>query len=220
MLDANERKDREQLLEDMMKLARTKLLCSNHIHSPPEQHSHIARIAILDVLITIDYEPRRESTHQFEMELIASHMRTAFSAPDHRLYVRSGYPSEPFIAEAANRQLDYFIKANGTFSMINDLRRKLDEGLIDLGQKGEVVMRLLLRMAYMDAIIREQEDTTSPNFSIGCDFVTFLTALFADAYHSSILKRGSDNVAESPPPRSPRCISKCSRSVHALCQSC
>ncbi|KAN0074451.1 hypothetical protein V8E55_011863 [Tylopilus felleus] len=195
MLDKNEVKETEELLEDMMKLAREKLLCSNDIDARPSIHSHMARIAILDVLITIDYEPRRVSTHQFEMELIASHMRTAFSAPDHRLYVRSGYPSEPFIAEAANRQLHHYMMVDSSFSMINDLRDKLDEGLIDLGQTGEVVMRFLLRMAYTNAIIHEQEDT--PNFSSGCGFVTFLKALFADAVHSSVLNRGPHNVAKS-----------------------
>ena len=78
MLPASQGEDRKKLLRDMMNLARKKLLCSNDIDSPPYKHSVTARIAILDVLITIDYEPRRESTHQFEMELIASHMRTAF----------------------------------------------------------------------------------------------------------------------------------------------
>ncbi|KAN0074746.1 hypothetical protein V8E55_011795 [Tylopilus felleus] len=155
-------------------------------------------MAILDVLISIDYEPRRQSTHQFEMELIASHMRTAFSAPNHRLYVRSGYPSEPFLAEAANRQLHHYMKVDSTFSFIGDLMRKL-EGLIDLGQKGEVVMRFLLRMAYVDAIIREQKDTVTPNFSMGCGFVTFLTALFASTHHASVLERRPDNVVEASP---------------------
>ena len=82
--------------------------------------------------------------------------------------------------------------------MIHDLKDKLDEGLIDHGQAGEVVMRFLLRMAYMDAIIREQKDARTPNFSSGCGFVTFLTALFADAVHSSVMNRGPDNVAKSP----------------------
>jgi hypothetical protein len=200
MLEANQDKDVEALLRNMMNLARKKLLCSNDINATPRNHSQMARIAILDVLITIDYEPRRVSTHQFEMELIASHMRTAFSAPDHRLYVRSGYPSEPFLAEAANRQLHHYMKVDPRFSMIGELKDQLDAGLIDLGQKGEVVMRFLLRRAYMDAIIREQKKHTSPNFSIGCSFVTFLRALFARAFHTSVLNHGPDNIAEPFPP--------------------
>ncbi|KAN0074499.1 hypothetical protein V8E55_011911 [Tylopilus felleus] len=132
------------------------------------RHSHMARIAILDVLITIDYEPRPVSTHQFEMELISSHMRTAFSAPDSWF-------------------LHHYMKVDRNFSMIDDMRGKLDEGLIDLGQKGEVVMRFLLRRAYMDVIIREQKKHTSgPNFSIGCSFVAFLTTLFARAFHTLV----------------------------------
>jgi hypothetical protein len=91
------------------------------------------------------------------------------------------------------------MKVDPTFSFIDDLRRKLDEGLIDLGQMGEVVMRFLLRMAYVDAIIREQKNTVTPNFSMGCGFVTFLTALFASTHHASVLERGPDNVVEASP---------------------
>ncbi|KAN0088160.1 hypothetical protein V8E55_005217 [Tylopilus felleus] len=143
MLETSRGEDRKMLLEDMMNLARMKLLCSNHIDSRATRQSPITRIAILDVLITIDYEPRRELTYEFEMELI------------------------PFIAEAANRQLHHFMKDSGTFRIMDDLIRKLDDSLIDLGQKGEMVMCFLLRRAYMDAIIREQKDTTIPNFSTG-----------------------------------------------------
>ena len=103
------------------------------------------------------------------------------------------------LAEAANRQLHHYMKVDPTFSFIDDLRRKLDEGLIDLGQKGEVVMRFLLRMAYVDAIIREQKNTVTPNFSMGCGFVTFLTALFASTYHASVLERRPDNAVEASP---------------------
>ncbi|KAN0074507.1 hypothetical protein V8E55_011919 [Tylopilus felleus] len=130
-------------------------------HARPSIHSHMARIAILDALITIDYEPRWVSTHQFEMELIASHMRSAFFAPDS--------------------------------CTIDDLRDKLDEGLIDLDQKGEVVVCFLLWRAYINSIIREKKDM--PLRYVFDD-------PFARAFHTSVLNHGPDNIAEPSPPLS------------------
>ncbi|KAG8217190.1 hypothetical protein J3R82DRAFT_5272, partial [Butyriboletus roseoflavus] len=120
--------------------------------------------------------------------MVASHMRTAFSVPDHPLYIRSGYPSEPFLAEAASRQM-YLYMRDSPNTMISILKNNLDHGLIDLGQRGEVVMRVLLRKAYMEAIVAEQgSQGPQPNFSKGCSFLHFLKALFADGHHDRILK--------------------------------
>ena len=185
------------IVDGAMRLARKKLVAHDDIFKT--KHSRIAMLAILDVLITIDFEPRRETAHEEQMEMVSSHMRTAFSIPDHRLYFRSGYPSEPFLAEAASRQMYHYMH-KGSQSMISILTENLDSGLIDLGQKGEVVMRVLLRSAYMDAIVAEQTDASSqdpqPNFSKGCSFLQFLKALFSNIHHTSILKAQPDNEVE------------------------
>ncbi|KAG8217164.1 hypothetical protein J3R82DRAFT_5244, partial [Butyriboletus roseoflavus] len=128
--------------------------------------------------------------------MVASHMRTAFSVPDSRLYIRSGYPSEPFLAEAASRQM-YLYMRDSPNTMISILKNNLDHGLIDLGQRGEVVMRVLLRKAYMEAIVAEQgSQGPQPNFSKGCSFLQFLKALFADRHHDRILKATPENGVE------------------------
>jgi len=62
-------------------------------------------LAVVDVLLTLDFEPRRQVTRNQEAKLVASHMRIAFSAPKDR---RSGYPSKPQLAEAAARQMHEF----------------------------------------------------------------------------------------------------------------
>jgi hypothetical protein len=71
---------------------------------------HAAVTAVLDVLLTLDFEPRSQVAHKREAELVASHMRIAFSVPKDRRYIRSGYPSEPLLAEAAARQMPEFQK--------------------------------------------------------------------------------------------------------------
>ncbi|KAH7890628.1 hypothetical protein F5I97DRAFT_59418 [Phlebopus sp. FC_14] len=174
-------KESQKVVDGAMNLARTKLIYDDKLDK--SHHSTIAMLAVLDVLITIDYEPKRVSA--IELEMVASHLRVAFSVPRHRLFIRSGYPSEPFIAEAASRQMHHYLQSDNS-SMIGLLAQELTNGLIDCSQKGEVVMRLLLRMAYMNAIGTEQSGQL--NFSVGCSFLTFLQALFPANFHDIILQ--------------------------------
>ncbi|KAI6037804.1 hypothetical protein EDC04DRAFT_2700044 [Pisolithus marmoratus] len=198
MIEASAGQDKFELINATMQLARSKLVYSNNIDG--EHQTDVAMLATLDVLITIDYEPKRELVHKYEIDMVTSHMRIAFSIPKHRFYIRSGYPSEPFLAEAASRQMYRYLQFPGR-TVANLLRENFDNGLIDLGQKGEVVMRLLLRMAYMDAIITEQADeidrTGEPNFSKGCSFLVFLQALFARQFHEEILRSEPNNGVTS-----------------------
>ncbi|KAH7890620.1 hypothetical protein F5I97DRAFT_1923094 [Phlebopus sp. FC_14] len=179
-------KESQKVVDEAMNLARTKLIYDDKLDM--SHHSTIAMLAVLDVLITIDYEPKRVSA--IELEMVASHLRVAFSVPRHRLFIRSGYPSEPFIAEAASRQMHHYLQSDNS-SMIGLLAQELTNGLIDCSQKGEVVMRLLLRMAYMNAIGTEQSGQL--NFSVGCSFLTFLQALFPANFHDIILQSNPEN---------------------------
>lgn len=58
----------------------------------------------MGVLLNLDYHPSRDPTLQ--TDLIARHLRTAYSAPVHREYFYSGYPSEPVLSLAALRHVD------------------------------------------------------------------------------------------------------------------
>ncbi|KAI6101678.1 hypothetical protein EDD17DRAFT_1786370 [Pisolithus thermaeus] len=197
LIEASTGADKSEFAEKIMALARAKLVHSSDIGA---EQSDLAMLAILDVLITIDYEPRLDLAHKCEMDMIASHMRIAFSIPQHRSYTRSGYPSEPFLAEAASRQMYRFFR-HPTISMARILWKNFESGLIDLGQNGQIIMRLLLRFAYMNAIAVEQADkrypTGEPNFSKGCSVVRLLKALFANRYHAEILMSKPDNDVSS-----------------------
>lgn len=198
MFNVNKGYYSSELLGDMMGLARAKLLLNSNINE--EKHSCTAMLVILDVLITIDYEPSQESARKLQIEMVSSHMRTVFSIPDLFELWCSTYPSEPFIAEAASRQMYHYTKQRD-FSMAGLLKKTFDFGLVNLRQKGEMVMRLLLREAYMNAIVAEQkgeEEDASPNFSKGCSFRGFLKALFAEEFHASVLECKPDNKVASP----------------------
>ncbi|KAI6114754.1 hypothetical protein EDD16DRAFT_1517604 [Pisolithus croceorrhizus] len=82
--------------------------------------------------------------------------------------------------------------------MVQLLQKNFEAGLIDLSQKGEVVMCLLLRMAYMNATTTKQADENDPtgklNFSKGCNVIRFLKALFANEFHGQILRAVDKSV--------------------------
>lgn len=68
---------------------------------------------MLDVLLHLDFEPRRQVANDIQANMVASHMRIVYSVPASREYLRSGYPSEPILAEAAMRQMHYFQSREG-----------------------------------------------------------------------------------------------------------
>lgn len=63
--------------------------------------SDLGQLAVADVRLSLQYEPNLEMSQSLDTQakLVASHMRIAYSVPAHREYIRSGYPSEPILAE-------------------------------------------------------------------------------------------------------------------------
>ncbi|KIM83548.1 hypothetical protein PILCRDRAFT_6971 [Piloderma croceum F 1598] len=152
-------------------------------------------LAVVDVLLTLDFEPRRQVTCIREAQLVASHMRIAFSVPKEREYIRSGYPSEPLLAEAAARQMDEFQTLTPDINvMLDTLKHELDSGLLDQGQRGKVVFRLLLSQAYRCGIQKDHADDSRYNFSKGCKLTTFIQELFSKDYAKQILDSVPDNI--------------------------
>jgi hypothetical protein len=85
---AGNRKD--DLLKIIVDLARSKLLCQNDIDvSHLELGKKAGATAVVDLRLMLDYETRREAAREAEVELVASHMRMAFSVPQRREYLRS-----------------------------------------------------------------------------------------------------------------------------------
>ncbi|KAK0205621.1 hypothetical protein DFS33DRAFT_1258736 [Desarmillaria ectypa] len=107
----------------------------------------VFKMALVDIRVMIEYEPRREKARRLQQEMVRGHMRVAFSVPEHREYMRSGNPSEPILAEAA---------AISTYEELVDpvdvIYRLLEENLISKGERGELVSRLLLTLAWDAAI--------------------------------------------------------------------
>jgi hypothetical protein len=65
-----------------------------------------ALIAALSVRVILDFDILWESARSFEEKLVESHMRVAFSVPEHQEFLQSVAPSEPLLAEAAAQILN------------------------------------------------------------------------------------------------------------------
>ena len=86
---------------------RAKLVYSQMISDPPDKFTNIARLAVVDVRLCLDYETQVEDNKamQTAVDLVATHMRTVYSIPQHRQYLYSGYSSEPLLAEVSSSRL-------------------------------------------------------------------------------------------------------------------
>ncbi|KAL6303725.1 hypothetical protein BKA93DRAFT_786438 [Sparassis latifolia] len=157
----------------LLELARMKLMGMEKYTEDIDQ-SKRGLLAALSTRLLLDFEPTREVSRSMEAQLVEANMRIAYSVPKHREYVRSGCPSEPILAEAAAQAM-------------NELKRTVPEqladfvvdGLIGKGEKGELVMRLLLVQAYDKAAKKTCErDQVDLSFSRSVHLFDFLEALF------------------------------------------
>src|ERR1700676_2496250 len=145
-----------EVMLTIINLARAKLLCQDTIDVKATDVGKTERTAVVDVRLMLDYEPRREASHLLQAELVASHMRICYSVPKSREYMRSGYPSEPILAEAAAQQM-YAFRKRDPRAILDILKDNMEGGLLDRGERGELVGRELLMSAYDRAIEREGE---------------------------------------------------------------
>lgn len=262
----------------VMDLAITKLLGMTTF-TGTEALTDAAMLAVLDVLLSLRYHPQRASTQTLAESMVASHMRTVFSAPASRTYLHSGYSSEPILAEAALRivaLLDmYFLPPLRTLrpssdgispstsgesvstkpptsastkpqtsvpgpdmsvSMLIDpqtaptaeklfeiptpvitpenaypqtdslaymLRHMANgnEGAIDMGQRGENMIKIVLVRSYMAAVRIQHSDDNLPDivWSRGCLLTTFLRCLFAESAAAGVMVALPDNVRNGKP---------------------
>ncbi|KAL4251325.1 hypothetical protein ABKN59_005644 [Abortiporus biennis] len=145
---------------NLIRFARRKLLCSMDIDNAARDFSTESLLALIDILLRLHFKPQQHMICRIQQEsipteetLINSHMRYVHSVPEHRIYSYSTYPSEPILAEAAAQQLHAFSTHQlRPSSLIDVLDKHVENGLIDIGERGEVVARLLIIRAAMRAV--------------------------------------------------------------------
>jgi hypothetical protein len=189
---------RATMCRELINLARSKLICSNSIEAPRSQSELLAQTACVDARVMLPFEPGRFSANRQQMELISSHMRTVFSVTQARDVVRSGYPSEPILAEAAARQLHHWATLAGEDSnpMLDILKMNLDNDLLDRGKLGAVVARsILLAARDRAAVTHHRNKAEPPHFTAPVPVVLFIEELLGHDVAQALLCSYPDNVA-------------------------
>ncbi|KAJ7211208.1 hypothetical protein GGX14DRAFT_623845 [Mycena pura] len=157
----------------------------------------LANFAAISTRVLIDAELERETGHRLIAMLVHNHLRTVFSIPEHREYMRTGVPSEPIIAEAAA-----VIMHQTPIRMTEILQKLLHSNLIGNGERGELVARALLIMA-IDAAIHKQglPIDLGPLYAQGktafhkaVSVKAFIEALFAQKHHRAMMESLPENV--------------------------
>ncbi|TFK93135.1 hypothetical protein K466DRAFT_538427 [Polyporus arcularius HHB13444] len=190
--------------ETLLAFARSKLLCCDKLTGPMTDYPRAARTAVIDARIMLSYGAH-PSAQQYQMDLVASHVRTVYSIPRDRECIYSGYSSEPVLAEAAARQLALWRELepqnpDNTRPLIEPavaiLQRLLQQDLLARGETGEIgktVGRLLLLLARDNAARSSSNPKQTTHYSRPISVEAFITALFPTDIAERILESVPDN---------------------------
>lgn len=152
------------------------------------------QLAVLSTKLSLDFRVTDSRAHNAAVKLVASHMRMAFSVPNHRRYLYSGTPSEPVLAEACAQLLAQWRKARRTTTP-ELLLPFIASGMIEKGPRGELLARVLLTDAYDRAAEKNVLVSHLPPYSQPVTVRAFLQELFTPHHAAAILASLPDNVS-------------------------
>jgi hypothetical protein len=102
-------------------------------------------LAVLSQRFALDVCPGHPDAVSYVEKGVASHMRTCLSTTEDRTWTFTSYPSEPLLSCAAANLLHR--EAENITYALNLLKKKVDEGMFEIGQSGELTSRLVLLLA-------------------------------------------------------------------------
>jgi len=130
----------------------TQKLCGAAAYNTADSHQVLAVLAQrfgLEVCFG-----HREAVEYVESS-VASHLRVCITTTEDRLWSYTTYPSEPFLSCAAAFLLH--ISGDALDAALNTLQTKVENGMIDIGQRGELVSRFLWLLAKDLFVLGKQE---------------------------------------------------------------
>lgn len=175
---------------DLIAFAKTKL-------APLAVDDPVSQLAVLDIRLLLTFEPTNRA-RQHEQELVRSYMRLAYTVPKHREYMYSGYSSEPVLAEAAASCWEDMRKAHGADAIVSTLLKAMNTGLLGKGERGELVARLLLTLAFDAAVKKMLEkgnalEANSIRYTRPVPLSLFLCALLGEKNYERIANSQPDH---------------------------
>ena len=115
---------------------------------------------------------------------VASHMRTCLSTTEDRTWTFTSYPSEPLLSCAAANLLHQ--KTDNLTQALGVLKQKMDGGMFEIGQSGELTSRLVLLLA-KDKYVRKHHDVSKDPYIRGEDDENWWNAELIDCQKVSVI---------------------------------
>lgn len=170
----------------ILALAKIKLLGQDHEEEPCQESQDLA---VLGTRLALVFDEHSKKAQEMEVTLVEKHMRIAYTVPQHRETISSGYSSEPLLAEAAAQEMSEME------DILDVLGEHVQSGIVVVGEKGELVGRLLLSLAHQRVVTRLhpgyriEEDRHVPDsvFNQPVKLLDFLSELLGDENRRSIL---------------------------------
>ncbi|KAG2341866.1 hypothetical protein BDR05DRAFT_431777 [Suillus weaverae] len=138
----------EKVVDGVMELAAQKL-CKSKSFDPKVTNQ---ALAVLSQRFGLDICFGHPDAVSYIETGVASHLRVCFSRTEDRIWSFTGYPSEPLLSCVAAMLLHE--TPNSLLQTLLVLKEKVDGGMVETGQSGELTSRLLLLLA-KDLFIRE-----------------------------------------------------------------
>ncbi|KAG2146282.1 hypothetical protein DEU56DRAFT_787283 [Suillus clintonianus] len=133
---------------EILELAALKL-CKSNSFIPSDTNQ---ALAVLSQRFGVDICFGHPDAVSYVEKGVASHLRICFSTTQDRSWAFTGYPSEPLLSCVAATLLH---SGNNTLEdALGVLNKKVNEGMVEIGQSGELVSRLVLLLA-KDMYVRD-----------------------------------------------------------------
>jgi len=172
-----------------LSLAQQKLVFGDF--KPSDQNQ---ALAILGQRFGLDVIFGHPETTAFLDEAVASHMRICLSVTADRLRLNTSYPSEPVLSNAAASLLHE--RDDSVEACLKALNATLQRGMVDKGQRGEMLSRILLLLG-RDAATPPAPAQTPPGFLRYCQpikLLDFLKVTFGDYFTSAAIQSDFENA--------------------------
>ncbi|KAG1769565.1 hypothetical protein EV702DRAFT_1271245, partial [Suillus placidus] len=129
----------KQNIDGIMALAAQKL-CKSKKFNPQDINE---ALAVLSQRFGLDIYFGHTNAVSYLQKGVASHLRVCFSTTEDRSWAFTGYPSEPLLSCAAA----ILLHGGNLTEALKVLKAKVDGGMVETGQSGELASRLLLLLA-------------------------------------------------------------------------
>jgi len=141
-------------INSIMTTASQKLSKSNIFDATVENQA----LAVLSQRFALDVCFGHPDAASYIEKGVASHMRTCLSTTEDRTWTFTSYPSEPLLSCAAANML--YQHTDNLTQALGILKKKVDGGMFEIGQSGELTSRLVLLLA-KDKYVRKHHDVSN-----------------------------------------------------------